>query len=139
MNQIDEAIKITNTNQISLEALGQMVAAVVECFNIQQILDRCEETDKKTFGLYGIKESVGDTTPRHKSVFEEEKEKQDLNLKEKNISLPNIARNNRNQSMTPSIKKKGKNDINIKVDKKCLSCSGQSSMVLSAFKLACLN
>lgn len=46
----------------------------------------------------------------------------------------------RNLSNSAHAKAKGKgSDINIKVDKKCLSCSGQSSTVLSAFKLACLN
>jgi len=46
----------------------------------------------------------------------------------------------RNLSQSAHAKAKGKgNDINVKVDKKCLSCSGQSSTVLSAFKLACLN
>ena len=46
----------------------------------------------------------------------------------------------RNLSNSAQAKAKGKgSDVNIKVDKKCLSCSGQSSTVLSAFKLACLN
>lgn len=50
---------------------------------------------------------------------------------EKITTLPDI---NKRTSTIPN-----KKDINIKMDKKCLSCSGQSSMVLSAFKLACLN
>lgn len=50
-NQIDDSIKMTNSNQLSLECLGQMIAAFIECFRMQQVLDFSDETDKKSFGL----------------------------------------------------------------------------------------
>jgi len=131
INQIDDAIKITNTNQLSLETLGQMVAAIIECFKIQQILDLSDEKDKKSFGLYGLKEKEvetggnNNTSKMNKSFVEEEKPS----------SLPQITKKTGLKSKS-SVQN---TEMGIKVDKKCLSCSGQSSTVLSAFKLACLN
>jgi len=132
INQIDDAIKITNTNQLSLETLGQMVAAIIECFKIQQILDISDENDRKSFGLYGIKEKEeegqikgGSTSKMNKSFVVEEKPS----------SLPKISK----KTEIKGTKNQQNNETGIKVDKKCLSCSGQSNIVLSAYKLACLN
>jgi hypothetical protein len=58
VTKIEDAINVTNSNKVSLETLGQMVAAFVECFRIQQILNESEEADKKSFGLYGLKETM---------------------------------------------------------------------------------
>jgi len=123
---------MTNSNQLSLECLGQMIAAFIECFKMQQILDNSEEEDKRTFGLYGLKETMKSDLKDTKNI-----NKNQSFIEEKTSTLPDINKKNISNNITPNnnIKK----DINIKIDKKCLSCSGQSSMVLQAFKLACLN
>lgn len=152
MTKIEDAINVTNSNKVSLETLGQMVAAFVECFRIQQILNESEESDKKSFGLYGLKETMqGDmgrldntankySQPMLDSTLPDIK---DASFKgEPNTRVPknDAVKRIRNLSQSAHAKAKGKgSDINVKVDKKCLSCSGQSSTVLSAFKLACLN
>lgn len=61
----------------------------------------------------------------------------DLEEKDKTSTLPDIKKDTGMKNST--MKKKKDSEINVQVDKKCLSCSGQSSTVLSAFKLACLN
>lgn len=135
INQIDDAIKITNTNQISLETLGQMVAAIIECFKIQQILDTSDENDKKSFGLQGLKENMKSDVSN--KMDKKNKSFVDLEEKDKTSTLPDIKKDTGMKNST--MKKKKDSEINVQVDKKCLSCSGQSSTVLSAFKLACLN
>eukprot|EP00801_Mesodinium_rubrum_P001655 Mrub_01655.p1 GENE.Mrub_01655~~Mrub_01655.p1 ORF type:complete len:666 (+),score=168.69 Mrub_01655:134-1999(+) len=168
VTKIEDAINVTNSNKVSLETLGQMVAAFVECFRIQQILNESEESDKKSFGLYGLKETMQgdlgkvDSSPNYQSYNTQLMQQQSNHattlpdIKDKDGSFVGggggvkeatgrVPKNDavkriRNLSNSAHAKAKGKgSDINIKVDKKCLSCSGQSSTVLSAFKLACLN
>jgi len=151
VTKIEDAINVTNSNKVSLETLGQMVAAFVECFRIQQILNESEESDKKSFGLYGLKETMQgdmgklDTSTNKYSQPVLQSSLPDINDASFKADTGRVPKNDavkriRNLSQSAHAKAKGKgNDINVKVDKKCLSCSGQSSTVLSAFKLACLN
>ena len=128
-----------------------LASSILESMNIDQAMQDQDEIDKKGMSLMGVKqeEKVNDSV-----------ETLELNTQgglRQNASMGNVgfgAQNRNTKSKIHTYSKRrftsainhtkeinestGAENSSVKLQKRCLSCSGNSSIVLNAFKIACL-
>jgi len=111
-----------------MEHLWQVLSMILEGERVQNALELQDSVDRKRIALMGVKDD-------------------ELSLSRNYGSTPQRPRPEaRERTSSPRAKtapgatkpKTGKKETIMSVDNRCLSCSGQAPLVMSAFKMACL-
>lgn len=81
---------------------------------------------------------------RNKAMTEKTPSKDSLNITMGNLKFKRQNRSNSKSNYLNSSSKENKEykdieNLNIKIDEKCMSCNGGKGMLTQAFKLACIN
>ena len=120
--KFDKSYVKHNAIEKGLINLGEISAAVIEILTIQSCLDEQDEKDRKSISLWGINQKFPHKTEDYtKSVFK----LRSSNNSEK-FKLSGILNSKQNYNV-------------ITVDKNWYSCTNPNSVMLNAFKMACLS
>eukprot|EP00743_Colponemidia_sp_Colp-15_P006944 GILK01007493.1.p1 GENE.GILK01007493.1~~GILK01007493.1.p1 ORF type:complete len:739 (+),score=170.98 GILK01007493.1:319-2217(+) len=143
----------------SIENLAVVVANLVEEAQVRSVLDSQDEEDKKSISLYGYKDTdvanpnqpgSNSMSPRPPSAPATSRPVSAMTNRSLNKSISESPfRPQSAAGSFPSTPRGGSNtpqsthtthpfDGPVKLERACLSCSGQSSIVMTAFKMACL-
>lgn len=99
-----------------------VISSIVDIIKTHTALDIQDEEDKRSIALWGVQERGTNSKKDYSKMFE-------------NIRKPN----DQNKLKLANVQKKYTDYNVVTLDKTCYSCASQGSIVLSAFKMACLS
>merc|ERR1712137_1015028 len=116
-----------------IDHLYKVMLLMLESDFMQCSLELQDAVDRKRIALMGAKEDETVFTRSHQM------EPQKPRPEHRSKSLPTVPSNfkRRNAPSTAPIARNPQEPV-VRIDNRCLSCSGQAPLVLSAFKMACL-
>lgn len=116
---------VNKKHDINLNVLKMILDSLM----IGQLLERQEVEDRKQIGLFGLRKT-GQFLNTHEPRSNGEGAKEEASTEEDTENVQQI----------PTVTNSGEYDPKIlKVDRNCLTCSGNPSQVIQQLKLACLS
>lgn len=105
---------------------------------MQLIAEEQDESDRNSIALLGYRDNTSDMVQKKKHPQSPQYSSINTTIDVDNQWLP-IAKKNASLSIEDSVRSSNNQKKQIlSLDQKCLSCSGQSSGLISTFKMACL-
>jgi len=132
MNHLKKRLGDANENSEAvlrgMEHLWQVLSMMLEGERVQNALELQDSVDRKRIALMGVKDDDLSLSRNYGSTPQRPRPEARGVAQERAATAPGGAK-----------PKKGKqNQPIVSVDTRCLSCSGQAPLVMSAFKMACL-
>jgi len=132
MNHLKKRLGDANENSEAvlrgMEHLWQVLSMMLEGERVQNALELQDSVDRKRIALMGVKDDDLSLSRNYGSTPQRPRPEARGAAQERAATAPGGAK-----------PKKGKqNQPIVSVDTRCLSCSGQAPLVMSAFKMACL-